>query len=101
MIRFLDFQNGCFISLTENEDRLGSISVSINYGLDVKTANVIPSKHDSLFITSLSKRVSSMINGISIISISIADPLKLEDVKAIIEEVMNILKSQIDKRNKP
>ena len=51
LIKFLSFQNGCFISLAEGSNRIGSISVSISSSNKVNTAKVIPSKFDSMFVS--------------------------------------------------
>lgn len=90
IVKFLNFENGCFVSISESDNLIGSISVSINTK-DLTTATVIPSKYDSMFINSLSKRVSYMINGISIISLHTKEQLKLEDMKTIMGEILNLI----------
>ena len=42
LIKFLSFQNGCFISVSESLNRIGSISVSISATNKVNTASSIP-----------------------------------------------------------
>jgi hypothetical protein len=90
-IKFLFFDNGCFIAIAEASDRIGSISVSISSSNKVNTARVIPSKFDSIFISSISERISLMINGICILSLHNTKQLNLDDMKAIMEEIMNLL----------
>ncbi len=77
IVQFLIFKNGCFVSISENDNLIGSISVS--------------SKYDSMFINSLSKRISNMINGISIISLHTKEQLNLEDMKTIMGEILNLI----------
>ena len=91
LIKFLLFQNGCFISVSESSDRIGSIFVSISSSNQVNTAKVIPSKFNSMFISTISERISSMINGICLISLHSLRQLEFDDMKAIMGEIMNIV----------
>ena len=97
LIKFLSFQNGCFISLAEGSNRIGSISVSISSSNKVNTAKVIPSKFDSMFVSTISGRVSSMINGICIVSLYSTKQLQLGDMKAIMDEIMNLVKEEYNR----
>lgn len=91
-IQSLFFQNGCFIIISEDTQRIGAVSVSISAkGGKVNTAKVIPSKYDSIFVNTISEKVSSMVNGICVVSLYSKNPLQLEDMKAIMEEIMNLL----------
>jgi hypothetical protein len=91
LIKFLSYQNGCFISVSESSDKIGSISVSISSSNQVNTAKVIPSKFNPMFINTISERISSMINGICLISLHSLKQLELDDMKAIMEEIMNLV----------
>ena len=97
LIKFLSFQNGCFISLAEGSNRIGSISVSISSSNKVNTAKVIPSKFDSMFVSTISERVSRMINGICIVSLHSTKQLQLGDMKAIMDEIMNLVKEEYNR----
>ena len=97
LIKFLSFQNGCFISLAEGSNRIGSISVSISSSNKVNTAKVIPSKFDSMFVSTISERVSSMINGICVVSLYSTKQLQLGDMKAIMDEIMNLVKEEYNR----
>jgi hypothetical protein len=94
VIKFLPFVNGRFIAISEGSDRIGSICVSIKSYNKVNTAKVIPSKGDSMFISTLSERISSMINGIAVISLHCSKQLNLDDMRAIIEELMYLIKME-------
>ena len=100
LIKFLSFQNGCFIALAEGSDRIGSISVSISSSNKVNTAKVIPSKFDSMFVNTISERVSSMINGICLVSFHSIKQLQLDDMKAIMGEIMNLIKEKYNRNER-
>ena len=86
------FQNGCFLIIYEGEPRIGAMTASIGTsGGKVNTAKVIPSKYDSIFINTVSEKVSSMINGICLVSLHSKVQLQLDDMKAIMEVVMDII----------
>ena len=92
IIKYLSFRNGCFIAVSEDLDAIGSISISISSSNKVNTAKVIPSKYDPVFVNTISERVSSMINGICIVSFHNKKQLHLVDMKAIMGEVLNIIR---------
>src|ERR687890_2378280 len=88
------FQNGCFSVLTEGQPRIGAVSIAISASNKISTAKVIPSKYDSIFINTMAEKVSSMINGISLVSLHSKSQLQLDDMKAIMEGVMNNISSK-------
>ena len=94
LIKFLSFQNGCFISVSESLDRIGSISMSISSSNKVNTAKVIPSKFNPVFVNTISERISSMINGICLISLHSITQLEFNDMKAIMGEIMNLVEDR-------
>jgi hypothetical protein len=88
-LKSIFFQNGCFIIISEGDEwRIGAISTAISTSNKVNTAKVIPSKYDSIFINTIAEKISSMINGICLISFYSKAQLQLADMKAIMEEVM-------------
>lgn len=91
ILKCFSFENGLFIFLAEGIDRIGSLAVSITASNKSTTATVIPSKHHSVFVNTISEKVSSMINGISIVSFYSTSQLNLSDMKAIMGEIMNIV----------
>lgn len=88
------FLNGCFVVITEGQPRIGAVSVAISTSNKISTAKVIPSKYDSIFINTLAEKISSMINGITLVSLHSKSQLQLDDMKAIMEEVMNTVTSK-------
>lgn len=96
IISSIFFDNGCFLTITEGEHRLGAISASIGAsGGKTTTARIIPSKHDPVFLATISEKVASLINGICLVSLHCKSALQLEDMKAIMEAVMAIIKGKI------
>lgn len=94
-IQSLFFQNGCFLIISEGQPRIGAMSASISAsGGKVNTAKVIPSKYDSIFINTISEKVSTMINGICLVSLYSKVQMQLEDMKAIMEVVMEIIRQR-------
>jgi hypothetical protein len=91
ILKSVSFENGLFILVAEGIDRIGSLAVSITASNKSNTATVIPSKYHSVFINTISEKVSSMINGICIVSLYSTNQLNLEDMKAIMGEIMNIV----------
>lgn len=98
LIRLLPFQNGWFISVSEGSDTIGSLHVSIASSNKVNTARVIPSRYDSIFINTISETVTSRTNGISIVCVHSLEQLRLDDMKAIMGEIMNLV-GRHDERN--
>jgi hypothetical protein len=94
LIKFLSFQNGCFIALVEGSNKIGSISVSISSSNKINTAKVIPSKFDSMFVNTISERVSSLINGICVVSFDSIKQLQLDDMKEIMGYIMNLIEKE-------
>jgi hypothetical protein len=94
VIKYLSFRNGCFIAVSEDLDAIGSISISISSSNKVNTAKVIPSKYDPVFVNTISERVASMINGICIVSFHNKKQLHLVDMKAIMGEILNIIREE-------
>jgi hypothetical protein len=87
-IRFLPFSNGCFLAITEHSNRIGSVCISISTTNKINTAKIIPSKYNPMFLSTISERISAMINGICLASLYLTTELCLEDMKAIMDEIM-------------
>ena len=90
-LKCISFENGLFILVGEGADRIGSLTISISSSNKTNTATIIPSKYNSMFINTVSERVSSMINGICLVSLYSVKQLNLDDMKAIMGEIMNII----------
>lgn len=93
-LKCISFENGLFILVAEGANRIGSLTISISSSNKTNTATVIPSKYNSMFINTVSERVSSMINGICLVSLHSVKQLNLNDMKAIMGEIMNIVEGK-------
>jgi hypothetical protein len=96
-VKFLPFENGCFIIVSEGSNRIGGMYVSISSSNKIDTAKVIPSKYDSMFISTLSQRVASLINGICIVCIHGLEKLQLDDMKSIMEKIISMVEESNEK----
>ena len=92
LVRYLDFQNGCVLSISEDLHRLGSLYVSTVFSNSVRTAKVIPNVTDSLFLNAVSERVASMINGLAIVNFSSKYQLNTSDMEDITAEILKFIK---------
>ncbi len=92
LLQVIPFDNGNFISITEGKEKIGSLVVSISTSGRISTANVIPSKSETLFLKMVSERVASTIHGICIFSLFIQKELELESMKSIMNELMDMIK---------
>lgn len=92
----LKFDNGYFISISEEKLRIGSISVSLATTNQTNTAKVIQDKNDQLFIDTLSRRISLMINGICIISFFTTNKLEYDDMKTINDRILKTIEDKKD-----
>ena len=94
-IRVMRMFNGCFISISEgNEQRIGSLNVSLHRDTGASTAKVIPSKYDSLFLSMLSERLASLTNGICITSLFTKKALDLKAMKTIMGMITDLVSEQ-------
>jgi hypothetical protein len=91
------YSNGCFISISEGERRLGAISVALSSSSNTSAVKVIPSRYDPLFANTIAEKIATMINGICAVSFHANSQLRLEDMKAIMGEVMHIVGERKDK----
>src|SRR5215210_5247054 len=96
-IKSIFFENGCFIIISENSNRIGSVIMASSLSNKVTSAIVIPSKFDSVFINSIAQRISLMINGICLVSLHIKTPLDVRDMKTIMGEILNMISIQAEK----
>ncbi|MGZ5486158.1 MAG: hypothetical protein ACXWFB_09660 [Nitrososphaeraceae archaeon] len=96
-IKSIFFENGCFIIISENSNRIGSVTMASSLSNKVTSAIVIPSKFDSVFINSIAQRISLMINGICLVSLHIKTPLDVKSMKTIMGEILNMIDTQAEK----
>jgi hypothetical protein len=90
-IRFLKFSNGCFISLSEDYQKIGSLYVSSANSNKVSTAKVIASKSNSIFLTSITERVALMVNGFAIVNLSSNGGLSRSDMEDVLDAILKLI----------
>ena len=87
------FENGYFISVSEEENRIGSIVASLATGPNPVTTTVIPSRTESLFLKLVSERISTRIRGIALVSAYIKKELEPDTVKGLMSELMDMIEN--------
>jgi hypothetical protein len=95
-IKLIFFDNGCFIIISENSNKIGSVTISSSVSNKVTSAIVIPNKFDSIFINSISQRISLMLNGICLVSLHTKTQLDVKSMKTIMGELLSMIGTQIE-----
>ncbi len=96
-VKSIFFENGCFIIISENSNKIGSVTIASSISSKVTSTIVIPSKFDSIFIKSIAQRISLMLNGICLVSLHIKTPLDIKSMKTIMGEILNMISTQAEK----
>lgn len=99
-IKSIFFENGCFITISENSNRIGSVTMASSISNKVTSAIVIPSKFDSIFINSIAQRISLMLNGICLVSLHTKIQLDLKSMKTIMGEILSMMSTQAENNAK-
>ena len=99
-IKLIFFENGCFIIVSENSNKIGSITISSSISNKVTSAIIIPSKFDSIFINSIAQRISLMLNGICLVSLHTKIQLDLKSMKTIMGEILSMISTQAENNAK-
>ncbi len=97
-LRTQKFENGFFISVSEDNDKIGSMTISLATGPTPTTTTIIPSKNESLFLRLISERISTKMNGIALVSIFVKNELEPSTAKALMSEVMEMIENEWFKR---
>jgi len=93
LVQLLSFDNGTFVSVSENGQKIGSMVVSIGSGYVATTATVIPAKTDSLFLKLIAEKISTSIKGIGVVSLYANRELGNESSKILMREIMEMVQS--------
>jgi len=88
------FENGYFISVTEELNKIGSMVVSLATGPTPVTTTVIPSRTESLFLKLVAERISTRMKGIAIVSTFIQKELEPNIAKALMSEIMELIENE-------
>ena len=97
-LRTQKFENGFFISVSEDNDKIGSMTISLATGPTPTTTTIIPSKNESLFLRLISERISTKMKGIALVSIFVKNELEPSTAKALMSEVMEMIENEWFKR---
>ena len=97
-LRTQKFENGFFISISEDNDKIGSMTISLATGPTPTTTTIIPSKNESLFLRLISERISTRMKGIALVSIFVKNELEPSTAKALMSEVMEMIENEWFKR---
>ena len=93
IIQVLKFDNGNFISVSEDSEKLGSMVVSLSKDPTPITTTVIPAKTASFFLKLTAEKMSTVAKGIVIVSGNIKSELKPETVKTLMSEIMDTVRN--------
>ena len=90
-IQILRFDNGSFVSITENQDKIGGMLASIGTDSIPVTNTIIPAKSESLFLKLVSEQLSSIIKGINIVSAFIPQELDGKTASTLMAKIKEIM----------
>lgn len=83
----MTFENGCMVSISEGEFRLGSLTVSLYNRSVPVTAEVIPSRTEALFSRLTAERLATRLDGIAILTVSIQQSISNDAAKEIMQTI--------------
>ncbi len=92
-VQSLRFENGIFVSVTEGDEKIGSMVVSLATGPKPVTTTVIPAKTGSLFLRLTAEKISTAIRGIAIVSVSAKNEIDVNSAKVIMSDVMDMVRN--------
>ena len=93
-LKIQKFENGYFVSVSENNDKIGSMTISMATGPTPTTTTIIPSRSESLFLRLLSERISTRIKGIALVSTYVQKELDPTTAKALMSEIMEMIENE-------
>ena len=91
-IHIISFDNGNFVSVSEDVNKIGSMVVSIGSGPAPTTVTVIPAKTDSLFLKLIAERLSTTVKGISIVCLYAHRELGNDAAKILMAKIMEMIR---------
>ena len=92
MIRIISYENGNFISVTENSEKIGGMIVSINSGPVPSTSTIIPPKSGELFFKLVSEKIAYVRQGMCLITGNFEKALDKEITKQLMNAILEELK---------
>ena len=93
-LKIQKFENGYFVSVSEGNDKIGSMNISMATAPTPTTTTIIPSRSESLFLRLLSERISTRIKGIALVSTYVQKELEPTTAKALMSEIMEMIENE-------
>ena len=93
-LKIQKFENGYFVSVTEGNDKIGSMIVSLATGPTPTTTTIIPSRTESLFLRLIAERISTRMKGIALVSTFVQKELEISTAKALMSEIMEMIENE-------
>ncbi|MDB4849356.1 hypothetical protein OAU56_05180 [Nitrosopumilus sp.] len=93
-LKIQKFENGYFVSVSENNDKIGSMTISMATGPTPTTTTIIPSRSESLFLRLISERISTRMKGIALVSTYVQKELEPTTAKALMSEIMEMIENE-------
>ena len=93
-LKIQKFENGYFVSVSENNDKIGSMTISMATGPTPTTTTIIPSRNESLFLRLISERISTRMKGIALVSTYVQKELEPTTAKALMSEIMEMIENE-------
>ncbi|MCE2505788.1 MAG: hypothetical protein J4F36_04845 [Nitrosopumilaceae archaeon] len=88
------FENGYFISVAEDSNKIGSMVASMATGPTPVTTTIIPSRSESLFLKLVAERISTRMGGIALVSAFIQKELEPNTAKDLMSEIMEMIENE-------
>ena len=88
LVQILNYDNGNFISVTENLEKIGGMIVSINSGPVQSTSTIIPPKSEALFLKLISEKIAYVRQGMCLITGNFEKPLEKEATKQLMDIIL-------------
>jgi hypothetical protein len=92
-VSILKYDNGFFISISEGANKLGAMMISVAAGPSPSSSEIIPIRHDSLFLKLLSQKIASEIRGLCVVSLSAQRELGPGASKVLIEKITEAVRN--------
>ena len=67
------FENGCFASISEGQDRLGAVVASLYKRPVATTTQVIPDRSGSPFMRLAAERLAARLDGVALLSVNVGE----------------------------
>jgi hypothetical protein len=91
-VTILKYDNAFFISISEGPPRLGGMMISIGTGPSTSSAEITPTRQDSLFLKLISQKMAAEIRGMCIVSLAAQKELGAGPSKVLIEKITEAIR---------